>query len=316
MSKHGSLVFQVKSTLAKMEAYGQSKHADKISGRGHGDRIYSHSTMRNYLRESLKFVNFVREHYPETRTLEQARSHVDDYLTHIIDNEWKPASIALAAASLGKVYREPVTNFRDRPAVTRASITRSRGLDNTAGRINREVREKLEAVTRTFILRRCDLRNLRPEWMHQDSNGTYFLEIPAGISKGGRPRSIVAYAPNTAEGRERLERAVKIIENTLPGNKVFPHIHSHYYPHSDRAAGCRERYEAYVREVLAQNNGEIPRFDRYTMRNSYDADGESDGLGGTVLSRSALKRCGAELGHGENRESLVAGHYLYNRGGK
>lgn len=313
MGKKGSPIYEAKTRLEKMAAYGQSKHQDRLNGISTKDKIYSYGTMKTYQRESLKFVRWCRENHPETRGLDAMRGHVDDYLTHIINAGWKPASISTAAASLAKLYGCSVTDFRDRPRVTRASITKGRG-EGKEGHISPAERARLEAVTQSFMLRNCDLRQLRPEWLHRDDKGIR-LDIPIRVSKGGKPRSVYAHTPNTEAGRQRLERAVRTIENTLPGNKVFSKVNSHYYAHPDRAAGCRERYEEYTREVMERNKGIIPSNDRYIMRNSYDKGGNSDGLGSTVLCRSALRRCGEELGHGPHRESLVANHYLYLRGG-
>ena len=306
MAKRGSLHYQAKSTLAAMEGFGRSRHADKQAGT---DKhfIYSRDTMKTYQHQCGRFIAWVKENCGGVRTLEQAREHVDDYLTHIIGAGWKPASVATSASALAKLYQCSKGDFRPTPPVTRASITRSR----EKGEYVPDA--KMVAVTRTFVLRKCVLKELRPEMLGRDERG-YYIAIPAKIDKHGKPHTVYAHAPRTDEGRVRLELAAQTIREALPGNRVFRDWDSRYYSHADRAFGCWERYTEYTREVMERNGGEIPEHDRYVMRNSYDADGISDGLGGTVLSRSALRQCGVDLSHGPFREHLIANHYLYNRG--
>ena len=79
--KKKSIVRQAKERLWSMAAWGQSKHSDKLQNGGKPamDKIYSHSTMDNYVDVAVLFVKWARAEHG-CKTLEDARQFTGEYL--------------------------------------------------------------------------------------------------------------------------------------------------------------------------------------------------------------------------------------------
>ena len=79
--KKKSIVRQAKERLWSMAAWGQSKHDDKSRNNGKPamDKIYSHSTMDNYVDAAMLFVKWARVEHG-CKTLEEAQQFTGEYL--------------------------------------------------------------------------------------------------------------------------------------------------------------------------------------------------------------------------------------------
>ena len=130
--KPGSMTHQVKSILDGKLAIGRSKYQDQLLDRQRGDRIntgsriYSWSTYRSYLKIGSAFGRWAHEKH-DCRTIEAARSYVDEYLESRAG--LSAYTQALDRSALAKLYSCNTTDFNvEHASRYRADIVRSRGL--------------------------------------------------------------------------------------------------------------------------------------------------------------------------------------------
>jgi hypothetical protein len=69
--------------------------------------IYSISTMKTYCKESIYFANWVKQKYPSTKWLHDARQFVPEYLQFRIEKGDSAWTLQMVRFSLRKLYQEP-----------------------------------------------------------------------------------------------------------------------------------------------------------------------------------------------------------------
>ena len=294
------LKMQSKAVFDTLVAFGRSKYADKQAAGAEYDRlpparrtctkleyvnaairdkIYSHKTYEAYVKHINYFLRWCQDSY-QCRTLQQCRTHVDEWLTLRTSQGLSAYTLKLEAASLGKLYQEPTSHFAATPDRRRSDITRSRGYARRDYGFSLEHHRELINFCRGTGLRRAELTALRGDQLLIHDGEPYI----AVTGKGGRYREAPIIGPHRDAIVERMQRA--------GSDLVWQSVPSHMDVHGYRSEYATAIYTAYARE-------DIPREDRYCCRTD---------RAGTVLDRRAMMTASQALGH--SRVSVVAGHYI------
>ena len=282
MSKNKSMIYQVKETLQQKLRIGESKHLAKQQGTATGG-IYSWGSYNTYLAKSCAFAKWAKEQHG-CRTLSDARSYVDMYIKHYIDNGYTAHTQKTIANSLAKLYGCSTTDFIPTQPRNRKNITRSRlGKANT--RFSESRNQEFVDFCRATGLRRHEIKFLKAENLGFDEvTGKYMLVNIKG--KGGRLRDCHILS----------KAAIERMKNTPAGQRVWSKIPYNADIHSYRADYCKTIYNLCARPIA-----EIPQSERYYCR---------DELKGVVYDKRALAVASRALGH--NRIEVIASNYLYS----
>lgn len=280
------LVDQVKQVLDSRLAIGRSKHQDKLAEETPreitSNYIFSWNTYRSYLRHCCYFVLWCKEKY-SCKTLEQCRSHVDDWLRH---RKALSARVQkLDASSLAKLFGCSTAEFIKTDPRLRANIKRSRGKKKMDAHFSEKKNWELVEFCKSVGLRRAELSALYGNCLKEE-DGQYFIIVKSG-AKGGKYRE----APVIGN----VELVVRIM-NKVGNKKVFAKISSAADIHSYRADYATAIYNANARPIA-----EIPKCERYYCKKDKK---------GIWYDKEAMKITSRALGH--NRISVIAGHYLNN----
>lgn len=302
MSHKSKICLEMQSKLVfdGLVAFGRSKYSDKQVAAAEYDRlppgqrtctkleyvnsairdkIYSHKTYEAYVKHINYFLLWCQDTY-QCRTLQQCRTHVDEWLTLRTSQGLSAYTLKLEAAALGKLYQEPTSHFVATPDRRRAAITRSRGYARRDYGFSLEHHRELVDFCRGTGLRRAELTALRGEQLIMRDGEPYI----AVTGKGGRRREAPIIGPHRDEIVTRMQRA--------GSDLVWQSVPSHMDVHSYRSEYATAIYTAYARD-------DVPREDRYYCRTD---------RAGTVLDRRAMMAASQALGH--SRVSVVAGHYI------
>ena len=282
MPKNKSLTRQVYEVIGAKLRIGGQKHLDKQQGTS-SESIYSWNTNKTYISKCVAFVKWAKEKY-SCRTLEQARSYVNAYLQHYIDNGYSPSTQSTIKSSLAKLYGCSSTEFIKTQPRRRMDIIRSRQ-GKALARFSEKRNQEFVDFCRATGLRRHEIENLRAEHV-QYNNTTKQYYITGLKGKGGRLRECPILS----------KEAVGRILNTQLGQKVWPVVPANADVHSYRADYCAIIYERYARPI-----SDIPKQDRYYCRND---------LKGVIYDKRAMAVASRFLGH--NRIDVIAKSYLYH----
>lgn len=280
------MVVQIKQKYQSMEAYGQSKHQAKLDfreGKGEGirDKIYSYSTMKNYMKHANYFAAYCEQEHG-CKTLDQCRQYVDEWLQKRIDAGLAAHTIKLESAALAKLYGCSTTEFIQTPSRIRSEITRSRGEVKTDKHFSVSKNQDFIDFCKHTGLRRSEVTELRGDQLRFDERGNTFIEVKG---KGGRVR-LAPILENDPKVIERLQAAGE--------NKVWERVPKNADIHSYRADYAMSVYKAAERPLETLESQEL-----YKCRND---------LAGRVYDRQAMRRASEALGH--NRIDVIAGNYL------
>ena len=290
-----SLIRQVQENLQKKldRGVGTSKHEMKQQ-HATSDKIFSYQTFKSYLKGNIGFVNYCKENYG-CKTLEECRSHVDDYLQHRMSycSSW---TVKLDSASIAKLYNESTTAFCHTNSRLRTDVVRSRGEKGMDRHFSEARNSQLVEFCRSTGLRRSEVAACR---------GSHLVAVdtPAGSSFHG----VGILVPNGKNGKSRIaplccskEVADRIIQQCKEAGdgKLFERVHAAADIHSYRSRYASNYYTA----IAPKDKNLIPPNNRYICRGSDKA--------GVVYSRPHLRQVSAALGH--NRECVVANSYLHD----
>lgn len=285
--KQKNLKMQVNDRLKACCAFGESKHATKLDGSSSG-KIFSYQTLHTYKAQMYRFCDFVRENHPGTKTLDDARQYVNEWLQNMIDAEQSPHTIKTAASAAAKTFGCRTTAFIQTPARNRANLIRSRkrAIRDSGFNESRPDNAELVEFCKSTGLRRSELQAARGSWLIENENGIFLDLTHTTSTKGGRPRIVPVIGD--------VELVKRLCKNAGDG-KIFPVVNSHADIHSYRAVYCRRAYDSKARDV-----SQLPRSERYHCQK--DKAGE-------VYDRLAMKFASEALGHA--RINVIAASYLY-----
>lgn len=283
-----SLTRQIEERYKGMLALGNSKHMDKLEEKEKGlknheitgGKIYSINTMKAYMKHMNYFAKYCKELHG-SRTLEQCRQYIDEYL----ESEQKTKSaytVKLEAAAICKCYGMSTDEVIHTKSRIRADIKRSRG--------KVEMDKHFSLVRNKDLIDFCNGTGLRRREVEHVTgnnlkyiNGKYYVEVTNG--KGGKHR--------LAEIIGNKERIIEMFHEAKD-NKIFERVNCKADIHGYRANYAKELYNQYARPI-----SEIPSNEKYCCR----ADKK-----GVIYDKSAMLIVSRNLGH--NRIDVIAGHYI------
>lgn len=328
-----SLHQQAHEKLVGMQAFGESRSADKLTGADR-NKIYSYKTYSTYHEAVMRFIKFVQKEHPDCTSLKRAKRYVNEYLQLRVDANMSNWTVAMENCALCKLYGilpdDP--NRFQAPSRRREDIKRSRSETvrdkhfsekNNSELINfvcctgtrRNVLERLRGADLwTKERMECKILELR-QMSELTGNEQLLLKALAEAlvtfpdqshfilhskDKGGRWR----LAPIVGKGKERV---IERMQNAAPDELVWNHVHSAADIHSYRAQYAQTVYKFYARDI-----GEIP-FDkrnagsgRMYQSQVYCCKRDEKGR---KLDRAALYKASKALGH--NRIDVIPSNYLY-----
>lgn len=330
---HLTLHQQAHQKLVSMQAFGESRAKDKLTGADR-NRIYSFATYKTYRRAVMRFIKYVEHNHPESTTLKKAKKYANEWLSTRVDAGMSAWTVSMETSALCKLYGilpDDPKRFHA-PQRRREDIKRSRGeakrdkhfstknndelikfAIGTGAR--RNILEKLRGgdlwSKERVGARIAELENkeaLSNEEERQLKNLKEALEAFPEFSfylahnqdKGGRYR----VSPILPEYQDLI---VSRMRSVAPDELVFRHIHSAADIHSYRGEYARRIYRRYERDLrtLPYN-----KYNRGTKK-WYQGDVyicRSDEKG-RRLDRMALYKTSLSLGH--SRIDVVARNYLY-----
>lgn len=201
MSKRPSLTKQIVDTLNSFARFGESKYQAKqqsiAAAKAVGivgwnparvEGIYSISTMKTYRKESISFANWVKQKYPSTKWLHDARQFAGEYLQFRMQKGDSAWTLQMVRSALRKLYQEPdLTDEIKLPLRRKNEIKRSRGTKAMDRKFSVERNRDLVDFCRATGLRRRELKELRVDQVYRtDDRMVVFVEQ----GKGGRPRTV------------------------------------------------------------------------------------------------------------------------------
>lgn len=274
MGKKQGLPAQAKGALLAMKAYGQSKHVDKAANGGKPaiDKIYSISTMDNYIKSATSFAEWARAAHG-CRALKDARQHTGEYLRQRMTEGKSAWTVRADAAALAKLYQCQTTDLGAAlPGRIRDNVTQHRG-DTWRGHFSESRHADLVDLCRATGLRRHEVAALRPRDVHRGADGRVHVIVERG--KGGKMRDVVALNDKPLQ----LAQAARAAGREL----VIDHIPKYAPIHEYRAEFSRSMYDTIARDTAA-----LPEKEIYRAR--------GDKLG-EVYDRKALMAVSKALGH-------------------
>lgn len=272
----------VAERLLSCSAIGESRHESKIQGEA-SNKIFSVNTMKQYQRVASYFADYVLEQNSSIRRYEKADKYIDGFLQQLKDDGKSAWTQQCYRSALTKIYGEDKSTV-ELDSKCRADIKRSRLDTESARHFSEERNAELVSFCQHTGLRRVELESLRPEQLHQDSEGNWYLRV---VGKGGKERD--AYILNN--DKAVLDR----IRGTETGEAVWGKVHSKCNVHGYRADYAKALYEQLARPI-----DEVPKQERYVCR---------DDMYGTVFDKVAMREVSNNLGH--NRIDVIASNYLY-----
>ena len=275
MAKRPSLKYQITQSLISQKRFGESKHkAKQEQGARFGqavDGIFSYKTMKVYLDEAVRFVNWIRENHKEVKTLEQAKKFVGEYLEEGKERKLSAWTLKLQRSALRKAFQDSeLAKEVQLPRRRKCDIVRSR-IDAVRDKNFSESRNKdLITFAKATGLRRRGLSEIRARDIFEKEERLFV----AVREKGGRYREAPVLQEYTEIVREIVSKKDSVED------KIFEKVNSCIDVHSYRREYAQELYK----EIVGQE---------------YDAKNKDE---------EALMQVSEALGH--SRIDVVTRHYL------
>ena len=241
MGKRPSLKYQITQALINQKRFGESRHkAKQEQGVKFGqavDGIFSYKTMKVYLDEAVRFVNWVKENY-KVKTLEEAKKYVGEYLEEGKERKLSAWTLKLQRSALRKAFQDPeLAKEVQLPDRRKENIVRSRGDAVRDKNFSEERNKDLITFAKATGLRRRGLSEIRARDIFE-REGRLFVAVR---EKGGRYRE----APVLQEYTETVR---EIVSKKDSEDKIFEKVHSCIDIHSYRREYAQELY----REITGQ----------------------------------------------------------------
>lgn len=196
----------------KRQSVTQSMMAEVVANLGD---IRHDLTRKQYIRDSKRYIAWVRQTHPECRTLEACKPHIQEYADSLQARGLSPSTIHTYLACICAAYKGEV-RLKDirKPKRYTSEYTRGRTAPLCPAKrdnIHHEAWSRLVAFQARVGLRREELRRLRAEdWEHRD--GHLYVVVKRG--KGGRKQWQLVF--------EDADLIQSYFEATPPGERVFP----------------------------------------------------------------------------------------------
>lgn len=284
-----SLVGQVNKVLSEKLRAGvnTSRHGDKEIKKNTGtdparDKIYSYETFRSYVKQACYFAKYCKAEHG-SKTLEDCRQYVDEYLQKGIDEGKSPYTLKLYASSLAKLYGCTTEDFIQTPPRKRGQIKRSRGEAVRDKHFSEGKNSALILFCQNTGLRRKELKRVCGTAL-TFTGGKYCIKVLNG--KGGKERE----APIIGEV-ETIVNMMKAAES----DRLFDNI-----PSAADIHGYRRHYALKYYLQIARPLNTLAKNQKYYCRGD---------LRGNVYDKEAMTVVSKALGH--NRKNVIAAHYLY-----
>jgi len=224
--------------LINQKRFGESKHKakreQKVKFGQAVDGIFSYKTMKVYLDEAVRFVNWIRENYKEVKTLEQAKKFVGEYLEEGKKRKLSAWTLKLQRSALRKAFQDPeLVKEVQLPKRRKCDIVRSR-IDAVRDKNFSESRNKdLITFAKATGLRRRGLSEIRARDIFEREE-RFFVAVR---EKGGRYRE----APVLQKYTETIKEIVNKKDSVE--DKIFEKVHSCIDIHSYRREYAQELYK-------------------------------------------------------------------------
>ena len=268
---------------------GRDKKIDKENG-VMDKYIYTNNTHKTYRQQSYRFVNWLKENYPEIKNMQQVKKyHINKYLSSMIEEDLSPYTISMAKSALSKLKNIPYAELLKTPARERRDVFRSRYKVSTDDHIAKDKKEYFARITSATGLRRAEITRIKGTDLKYSSKGYYYLEVTKG-TKGGRPRKALILG-ETKKDTEYIVNMFKNAQDRLVVPKLPKNLDNHHY----RGVYAKRIYNKYARPI--EN---LKKEDKYIMRKDQ---------AGKVLDKKAMLITSKCLGH--SRISVIAQSYLY-----
>ena len=260
-----SLKYQITQALINQKRFGESKYkAKQEQGVKFGqavDGIFSYKTMETYLDECVKFGNWVKEKHG-SRTLEQAKEHVGEYLERGKEKKLSAWTLKLQRSALRKMYQDPdLAKEVQLPDRRKENIVRSRGDAVRDKDFSEERNKDMVDFAKATGLRRSGMSKVRVRDVFERDDGKLFVAIK---EKGGRYRESPVLEKYTG-------RVQEIIHGKDFDEKIFEKIHSSADIHSYRREYAQELY----REITGESYDPAKDKDKEALRQVSEALGHS-----------------------------------------
>jgi hypothetical protein len=323
---------QVYDVLFAKLVPGESRHEAKLDGTAQ-DKIFSFGTFKTYRRQCGYFVDWIRETYPECKTLKKARKHLNEWLASLVDKDFSAWTVHTAKSAVHKLYNisgnDP--NCFAAPERRRCDIKRSRIAVENDKNVTVEKWGDLMDFVRGTGTRRGVLELLTGDdlWTRERMRKEHLrlkekldltveeIRVSRALrealevfpmydvfvhhrrDKGGRDR----FAPVLPEFAEQvIERMGAVAAN----DRVWEQVHATADIHSYRAEYATILYRRHARKIdeipydrINRGSGHRYQSDVYVCRN--DAHGRK-------LDKRSMRLCARALGH--NRIEVVASNYI------
>ena len=302
-----SIVNQAQQAIRGQIAYGQSKHRDKISGRGTEGRIYSKSSAKTYEREAANFARWARETHG-CRDLEPAREYVQEYLNRAESGFTQNTQ----RSAICKMYR--TTAEREgwtTKGTSRDDITRGRTLDTErskhwnpehhrdfvrtqegGGFRPHEYKTLVPNDPRTvhgrdIVANRLEERQVYSPQLGREETRLFVRDV---VGKNGLYRDVMI-----ARGYEQHYR--DLWERTAPGHTI---------PQPPTAANVHHMRGEYIGRLYHEHARDPRTLDRSEV---YHPRGELGKMYPNGLDKAALQICSNSAGH--QRLDVIVDNYSY-----
>lgn len=324
---------QAHEKLVSMQAFGESRATDKLTGADR-NKIYSHASYKTYYRAVTRFVKYVTKNHPECTTLKRAKKYVNEWLQTRVDAGLSSWTIAMEICALNKLYEilpDDPARFQA-PQRRREDIKRSR----TEAVRDKHFSETNNAELINFVCctgtRRNVLERLRgDDYWPKERMESKALELCHKPELAGDERLLLkaleealATFPDQSHfilhrrdkgGRWRLapvcgkgkNLVIQRMQNTAPDELVWNHVHSAADIHHYRGLYAQTVYKLYARNINdipfdLLNKGSGHRYQSEVYCCKLDEKGRK-------LDRTALYQASKALGH--NRIDVIPNSYLY-----
>lgn len=255
----------------------------------HNGEIKTSKTLEAYKNYCLNFSRYVKHNTDKVRTIDNARSYVDDYLRYIQNKGYSASYVRTAASALAKLYGCSSTDFNIvYEKRISANFTRSREPAQRDYHFNPIKHADMIRFQKLCGLRRNELAHLKSSDLKVDGDKLY-LELDGRYCKHGRARTVEV----ASENQDDIDFFKEYIQK-LDGRQ---RIHDAFDVHHYRSVYAEKLYAMKERDL-----------NMLSSKDKYFCRGEKKGY---VYDRQALAEVSRSLGH--NRLEVAVCNYFYNK---